>query len=127
MNLDSATQESYQINVRYLPPGPNRTRGWKWYQHKAEREKQAKFVFSAWREAGRPQSNGRPAILNVVVHAGGLEDDQDNRVARLKSIIDCLVSLRVLEDDHPDYLELSIPQRQKATGKGWLEINVQYK
>lgn len=116
----------YLLRVEHVPPSPNRTRGKAWYQLKAQNERAARFVFKAWANSGKPQSNGRKALVKFTFYVRGGNDDLDNRVARLKGIIDCLVNIGALWDDSEEYLQLEMPKRERHNGKGYLEIAIEY-
>lgn len=94
--------------------------------HRARKAVQAEVWYS-WMCAGKPLAQGRRAVLQLGIEAHGLRDDEDNRTARMKPVIDALVQVGCLEDDSPQWLELRIPTRSKGVkGKPRITINIQY-
>jgi hypothetical protein len=66
-------------------------------------------------------------VVQLHIEAHGLRDDEDNRTARMKPILDSLVEVGALEDDSPQWLEMRIPTRTKGEkGKPRITINIDY-
>jgi hypothetical protein len=120
------------LRIDYIPLSPNRTRGSKWYVHANEKKKISKAIWKAWssnpdREHLLAHSHEKAEIdVTFYMAGGGVDDDVDNRVARLKDVIDALVKLGVFWDDAPSYLTMNLPNRVKTKGASYLEISVQY-
>jgi hypothetical protein len=94
--------------------------------HRARKKVQGEVWYS-WLCAGKPLANGRKAILQLHIEAHGLRDDEDNRTARMKPVLDSLVDVGALQDDSPQYLEMRIPTRAKGEkGKPRITINIDY-
>lgn len=103
------------LEIPYLPPNPNTTRGIHWARMQRIRKDAGYHVLSAWIKAGRPYHANRPATVQIHIEAHGKPDDHDNRLARMKVLVDELVRLEALRDDSPDWATLTIPTR--STGK----------
>jgi hypothetical protein len=116
-----------EFTINSLPPSPNQLRGQHWsVAHRARKKVQAEVWYS-WLCAGKPLANGRKAVLQLHIEAHGLRDDEDNRTARMKPVLDSLVDVGALQDDSPQYLEMRIPTRAKGEkGKPRITIHIDY-
>lgn len=113
--------------INTLPPSPNQTRGAHWTVAHRARKKIHAEVWYSWLCAGKPLAQGRKATLQLGIEAHGLRDDEDNRTARMKPLIDALVEVGALQDDSPKWLEMRIPTRTKGVkGKPRITINITY-
>lgn len=117
--------------VRYLPPNPNQTRGLHWAQMARIKQESKMRIYAAVYDANKAgqdvEAKGRRAIMTMNIKAHGKPDDPDNRLARMKPLIDSLVQMGVLTDDSPAHLELAVPTREPGKkGAPEIHINIEY-
>jgi hypothetical protein len=97
----------------------------------SEKEKAAKAIWKAWSSNEHREhllaKHGEKATIEITFYVTkGPRDDEDNRLARCKGIIDALVRLGVLWDDSDEFLSIIPPRRERTKGESYLEISVQY-
>ena len=102
------------VLVDAVPSSANRRLRMHWQQRRREDQQLRWLLKQALTEAGRPRHGGRPAYLDVRFSQPGRADDLDNRVARLKPLIDGLVAEDVLVDDSPQWLRLTMPEHRRS-------------
>lgn len=95
-----------------LPRNPPRSLNTMLRQHWAERKRQRDLwaceVTAAWLAAGRPRYRRKVRALVTCYYRTTRRRDTDNMTASVKPIIDALVRLGCLLDDHSEILELTV-------------------
>ena len=115
------------LEIPFLPPNPNTTRGIHWARMQRIRRDAGYHVLSAWIKAGRPHHANRPAHVQIHIEAHGRPDDHDNRLARMKVILDELVRLEALRDDSPEWCATPVPTRSTGKkGSPMVRVHIQY-
>lgn len=92
------------LDIPYVPPSPNAMRGAHWARARNVRQAAGWAVRCAIPWPGSRVAE--KAQLRATIHACGQPGDPDNNLARLKPIIDGLVSYGMLVDDSPRWLEI---------------------
>lgn len=119
--------EHAQLVVGFVPSSQNTRQRMHWRIRSQEDAVIQTHVQQAWARAGRPKAHGRPCRIEVTLRLYGRSDDEDNRLARLKPVIDKLTLLGALVDDSPAWCRQSIPTRESAKpGEGSLLIDLNY-
>lgn len=98
---------SMRIEIPAVPPSPNRVLGKHWSSKSG-----TKNEWIMWVRAKRPEVHLKPVVkmrLRAIL-AHSRPYDPDNAVAAMKPVIDALKHWRLIFDDSPQYLELTVEQ-----------------
>jgi Holliday junction resolvase RusA-like endonuclease len=97
------------LRIDAVPSSANRRLRMHWQQRRKEDEVLRWLLKGACGVAKFPRHRGRPAYVEVEFLMTGRADDLDNRVARMKPLLDALVQEGVLKDDSPQWCRIALP------------------
>lgn len=112
--MSTDPEPRFEVRVGVVPSSANRRLRMHWSARRREDQALHWAMKQALGVAGRPRHHGRAAYVHCAFRVPGRADDIDNRVARMKPVIDVLVAEDVLVDDSPQWLRITMPEHARA-------------
>lgn len=122
--VDANQKEIVTITITKLAPGPNGPKGLLNMHWRARHRLKDMWLLYVLEQRPSRWKAATGVAVHITRHSSGKEMDPDNLYASCKFVLDALVRGRIIVDDSPEHITLTVSHEKAKRGEGKTIISI---